>query len=405
MRYFVIVKVAFRALRRNKLRTALTMLGIIIGVGAVIAMVGIGNGAKAQVKDRIAALGQNVIQVFSGSVSRGGVRSGFGGAGTLTVEDALAMEKEVPGVVAVSPEVRSGAQAMAGNNNWSTSVMGESVDYLAIRQWDMEDGTMFSDSDTRSAAKVCILGKTVADNLFPDDDPIGKIIRIKNVPIKVLGVLRPKGASMFGSDQDDVIIVPYTTGMKRFAGVTMLRSINVQAATADQIAQVQNSIADLLRQRHRIQAGRDDDFILRNQQEIAETQTAAMDTMTALLAGVAIISLIVGGIGIMNIMLVSVTERTREIGIRMAVGARGRDILLQFLIEAVALSSTGGLLGIGLGIGGARLLTIIKEWPTLISPDSIVIAFAFSAAVGVFFGFYPARKASQLDPIDALRYE
>jgi len=405
MRYFVIVKAAFRALRRNKMRTALTMLGIIIGVGAVIAMVGIGNGAKAQVQARIAALGQNVIQIFAGNISRGGVRSGFGGAGTLTVEDALAMQKEVLGVVAVSPEVRSGAQVMAGNNNWSTSVMGESVDYLAIRQWDLEDGAMFSEADVRSAAKVCVLGKTVADNLFPEDEPIGKVIRIKNVPIKVLGVLKPKGASMFGSDQDDVILVPFTTGMKRFAGVTMLRSILAQAATADQITEAQNGITDLLRQRHRIQAGHDDDFIIRNQQEIAETQTAAMDTMTALLAGVAIISLIVGGIGIMNIMLVSVTERTREIGIRMAVGARGRDILLQFLIEAVALSSTGGLLGIGLGIGGARLLTIIKEWPTLISPDSIIIAFAFSAAVGVFFGFYPARKASQLDPIDALRYE
>src|ERR1039457_2498226 len=264
---------------------------------------------------------------------------------------------------------------------------------------------MFSDSDTRSAAKVCVLGKTVADNLFPEDDPIGKIIRIRNVPTKVLGVLKPKGASMFGSDQDDVILVPYTTGMKRFAGVTMLRSINVQAATADEIPQVQNGIADLLRQRHRIQAGRDDDFILRNQQEIAETQTAAMDTMTALLAGVAIISLIVGGIGIMNIMLVSVTERTREIGIRMAVGARGQDILLQFLIEAVTLSSTGGVLGILLGIGGAKLLTIIKQWPTLVSPNSIIIAFVVSAAVGIFFGFYPARKASKLDPIDALRYE
>jgi putative ABC transport system permease protein len=405
VRYFVIVKVAFRALRRNKLRTALTMLGIIIGVGAVIAMVGIGNGAKAQVKARIAALGQNVIQVFSGSINRGGVRSGFGGAGTLSVEDALAMAKEVPGVVGVSPEVRSGAQVMAGANNWSTSVMGESMDYLGIRQWDLEDGAMFSEADTRAAAKVCVLGKTVAENLFPEDDPVGKMIRIKNVPIKVLGVLKRKGASMFGSDQDDVIIVPYTTGMKRFAGATMLRSILVQAASPEQIEQVQNGIAELLRQRHRIQGGRDDDFIMRNQQEIAETQTAAMDTMTALLAGVAIISLIVGGIGIMNIMLVSVTERTREIGIRMSVGARGRDILSQFLIEAVALSSTGGLLGILLGIAGARLLTIIKEWPTLISPDSIIIAFVFSAAVGVFFGFYPARKASQLDPIDALRYE
>ena len=405
MRYFVILKAAFRALRRNKLRTALTMLGIIIGVGAVIAMVGIGNGAKAQVQARIAALGQNVIMVFSGSVNRGGVFTGFGGAGTLTVEDALAMGKDVPGVTAVSPEVRSGAQIMAGNNNWQTSIMGESVDYLIIRQWDIAEGTMFSDSDVRSAAKVCILGKTTADKLFPDDDPVGKTIRIKNVPMKVLGVLKAKGASMMGSDQDDTVIVPYTTGMKRFAGVTMLRSINVQAASAEQMAEVQNGIAELLRQRHRIQPGRDDDFMMRNQQEIAEAMSATTEVMTALLAAIASVSLLVGGIGIMNIMLVSVTERTREIGIRMAVGARGRDILLQFLIEAVALSSTGGLLGIGLGIGGARLITMIKQWPTLISPNSVIIAFAFSAAVGVFFGFYPARKASQLDPIDALRYE
>jgi putative ABC transport system permease protein len=405
MRYFVILKVAFRALRRNKLRTALTMLGIIIGVAAVIAMVGIGNGAKAQVQARIAALGQNVIQVFSGSVSRSGVHSGFGGAGTLTVEDAQAIEKEVPGAIAVSPEVRSGAQVMAGNNNWSTQIMGESVDYPSIRQWDLADGTMFTDLDVRSAAKVCVLGKTVADNLFPEDDPIGKIVRIRNVPTKVLGVLKAKGASMFGSDQDDMILVPYTTGMKRFAGVTMLRVILVQAADADQINDVQSGIAALLRQRHRIQPNADDDFILRNQQEIADTMTATTDVMTALLAAIASVSLLVGGIGIMNIMLVSVTERTREIGIRMAVGARGRDILLQFLIEAVVLSSTGGILGILGGVGGAKLITMIKQWPTLVSPQSIIIAFAFSAAVGVFFGFYPARKASQLDPIDALRYE
>jgi putative ABC transport system permease protein len=405
MRYFVILKAAFRALRRNKLRTTLTMLGIIIGVGAVIAMVGIGNGAKAQVQSRIAALGQNVIMVFSGSVNRGGVFSGFGGAGTLTVEDALAMAKEVPGASAVSPEVRSSAQIVAGNNNWNTSVMGEGVDYLTIRQWDIADGAMFTDADVRSAAKVCILGKTTADKLFPDEDPVGKTIRVKNVPVKVLGVLKAKGASMMGSDQDDTVIVPYTTGMKRFAGVTMLRSINVQAATAEQMTEVQNGIAELLRQRHRIQPGRDDDFLMRNQQEIAEAMSATTEVMTALLAAIASVSLLVGGIGIMNIMLVSVTERTREIGIRMAVGARGHDILLQFLIEAVALSSTGGLLGILLGVGGARLITMIKQWPTLVSPQSIIIAFAFSAVVGVFFGFYPARKASQLDPIDALRYE
>jgi putative ABC transport system permease protein len=405
MRYLVILKVAFRALRRNKLRTVLTMLGIIIGVGAVIAMVALGRGAKAQVEARIAALGQNVIMVFSGSINRGGVYTGFGGAGTLTVEDADAMGKEVPGVVAVSPEVRTGAQIMAGNNNWQTQVMGEGVDYLAIRQWDLADGAMFTDLDVRSAAKVCILGKTTADKLFPEEDPIGKTIRIKNVPVKVLGLLKPKGVSMMGSDQDDTVIVPYTTGMKRFAGVTMLRSINVQAASADQIASVQNGIAELLRQRHRIQAGRDDDFMMRNQQELAETQNATAETMGALLAGIAGVSLLVGGIGIMNIMLVSVTERTREIGIRMAVGARGHDILLQFLIEAVTLSSTGGVLGIALGVGGAKLITEIKNWPTLVSVESIVIAFIFSAAVGIFFGFYPARQASQLDPIDALRYE
>jgi putative ABC transport system permease protein len=405
MRYLVILKVAFRALRRNKMRTALTMLGIIIGVGAVIAMVGIGNGAKAQVEARIAALGQNVIMVFSGSITRGGVHTGFGGAGTLTVEDATAIARDVPGVAGVSPEVRTGAQIMAGNNNWSTSIMGESVDYLAIRQWDLADGAMFTEADVRAAAKVCVLGKTTADKLFPEDDPVGKMIRIKNVPVKVLGVLRSKGVSMFGSDQDDTVLVPYTTAMKRFAGVTTLRSINVQAATAGQMAEVQSAITDLLRQRHRIQPGADDDFMLRNQQELSEAMTATTDVMTALLAAIASVSLLVGGIGIMNIMLVSVTERTREIGIRMAVGARGHDILLQFLIEAVALSSTGGLLGILFGVGGARLITMIKEWPTLVSPQSIIIAFAFSAAVGVFFGFYPARKASQLDPIDALRYE
>jgi len=411
MRYLAVIKIAFRALRRNKMRTVLTMLGIIIGVGAVIAMVALGRGAKAQVEARIAALGQNVIQVFSGSVNRGGVFSGFGGAGTLTVDDALAIQNEVPGVLAVSPEVRNGAQITAGENNWSTQVMGEGVDYLIIRQWDLAEGAMFTDVDVRSAAKVCVLGKTTADRLFPDDDPVGKIIRINmrggsaSAPMKVLGVLKVKGANMGGQDQDDTVIVPYTTAMKRFSGSTTLRMMQVSAASAAQMVGVQNGIAGLLRQRHRIQDGRDDDFILRNQQEITEAQTATTDTMTALLAGVAIISLIVGGIGIMNIMLVSVTERTREIGIRMAVGARGQDILLQFLIEAVTLSSTGGLLGIALGIGGAEAITMIKQWPTTVSPESIIIAFVFSAAVGIFFGFYPARKASKLDPIDALRYE
>jgi putative ABC transport system permease protein len=405
MRYLAIIKIAFRALRRNKMRTVLTMLGIIIGVGAVIAMVALGRGAKAQVQARIASLGQNTLMVFSGSINRGGVYSGFGGAGTLTVEDAQAIEKEVPGVVAVSPEVRTGGQIMAGNNNWSTEGRGEDVDYLSIRQWEIAEGTMFTEADVRSAAKVCILGKTTADKLFIGEDPIGQTVRIRNVPMKVLGVLKAKGVSMMGSDQDDTIIMPYTTAMKRFAGVTTLRTINVQAASAEQLTEAQNGITELLRQRHRIQPGRDDDFMIRNPQEFLEAQNAAAETMTALLAGIAGVSLLVGGIGIMNIMLVSVTERTREIGIRMAVGARGRDILLQFLIEAVTLSSIGGLLGIALGVGGAQLLKILKNWATLVSPDSVVLSFIFSAAVGIFFGFYPARKASQLDPIEALRYE
>jgi len=406
MRYWAIIKIAFRALRRNKMRTILTMLGIIIGVGAVIAMVALGRAAKAQIQERIAALGQNVVVVFSGSVNRNGVFSGFGGAGTLTVDDALAIQNEVPNIAAVSPEVRTSAQIMAGENNWSTSVMGESVDYLpVIRQWGFADGEIFTEADVRAAAKVCVLGKTTADKLFPDGGAVGQIIRIKNVPVKVVGVLTPKGVSMVGQDQDDTVIVPYTTGMKRFAGVTMLRTINVSAVSSDSVTNVIDGMTQLLRQRHRIQPGRDDDFIIRNPQEFFATQNAATDTMTALLAGVATISLIVGGIGIMNIMLVSVTERTREIGIRMAVGARGHDILLQFLIEAVTLSSIGGILGILSGIGGAKMLTLLKHWPTQVSANSIILAFLFSAAVGIFFGFYPARKASRLDPIDALRYE
>ncbi|MFO1513353.1 MAG: ABC transporter permease [Verrucomicrobiota bacterium] len=423
MRIWATLKIALRALRRNKMRTVLTMLGIIIGVGAVIAMVGIGNGAKAQVSARIAALGQNVIQIFSGSLNRGGVFTGFGGAGTLTVEDALAIQNEVPGVAAVSPEVRGGGgQITAGENNWNAPIMGEGIDYLIIRQWELAEGTMFTELDERSATKVCVLGKTTADKLFPDEDAVGKTIRIKNVPLKVLGVLSRKGASMGGDDQDDRVIIPYTTCMKRFAGVTTLRMMQVSAVSADQMTSVQNAITEVLRQRHRIQPGRDDDFIIRNQQEIAETANATTETMTVLLAGVAVISLIVGGIGIMNIMLVSVTERTREIGIRMAVGARGRDILLQFLTEATTLSVIGGAIGITLGVNAQRIVKWVAlfctktgipsefinsaaGWPTLVSMDSIVIAFVFSAAVGIFFGFYPARKASKLDPIEALRYE
>jgi putative ABC transport system permease protein len=405
MKPLAIFLIALRALRRNKLRTILTMLGIIIGVGAVIAMVGIGNGAKAQVEAQIASLGQNVILVMSGNFSSSGVRSGWGGAGTLTLPDAEAIEREVPGVVAVSPESRDRQQIMANGLNWNTVILGESIDYLQIRDWALEAGAMFTDQDVYSTAKVCIIGKTIANQLFPNEDVVGKSLRIRNIPFKVLGVLAPKGLSVMGTDQDDVVVTPYTTMMKRIDHHGNLGLIMVQSESPRVSSRVQRDIADLLRQRHRIAPGRDDDFTIRGQQEIANVATANTRTMTVLLGAIAGVSLLVGGIGIMNIMLVSVTERTREIGIRMAVGARGRDILLQFLIEAVTLSVIGGVIGIGLGVGVSQLLAAKMNWPTLTSLTSIVVAFLFSAAVGIFFGFYPARKASRLDPIEALRYE
>jgi putative ABC transport system permease protein len=405
MRLQSTLKIAFRALRRNKLRSALTALGIIIGVAAVIAMVGIGSGAKAQVEAQIASLGQNVILVFSGSMTSSGIRTGWGGAGTLKVEDAEAIRREVPGVNAVSEEVRSNSQIAAGNQNWFTQVLGESPDYFDIRQWPLAEGAPFTDQDVRSANKVCVIGRTTATQIFGNSDPIGQILRIKNVPFTVTGVLTSKGLSAQGPDQDDVVIMPYTSAMKRVAGGTTLRNINVQVADPQDLAPAQQQIIGLLRQRHNIREGRDDDFTVRNQEEIAQTATATADVMAGLLFAIAVVSLVVGGIGIMNIMLVSVTERTREIGTRMAVGAHSKDILTQFLIEAVSLSSIGGIIGILLGIGASKLLAILKSWPSLISPASIVVAFLVSSAVGVFFGFYPARQASRLDPIDALRYE
>ena len=405
MRVGSTVSVAFRALRRNKLRSVLTALGIIIGVAAVIAMVGIGNGAKAQVEAQIASLGQNVILVFSGSTTSSGIRTGWGSAGTLKVEDAEAIRREVSDVVAVSEEVRSSTQVAAGNQNWLTQVLGESADYLDIRQWQLADGASFTPQDVRSANKVCVIGRTTATQVFGNDDPVGQVLRVKNVPFVVTGVLTPKGLSALGSDQDDVVIMPYTSAMKRIIGGTTLRNINVQVGDARQLPAAQQQIISLLRQRHNIRAGRDDDFTVRGQQEIADMATAQSKTMTVLLGAIAGVSLIVGGIGIMNIMLVSVTERTREIGVRLAVGAHGRDILTQFLIEAVALSSVGGIIGIAFGVGASRVLSVYENWPTLISLSSIVVSFLFSAAVGIFFGFYPARKAAALDPIEALRYE
>jgi len=397
--------IAFRALRRNKLRSVLTALGIIIGVAAVIAMVGIGNGAKAQVEAQIASLGQNIILVFSGSTTSSGIRTGWGGAGTLKIEDAEAIRREVSGVTAVSEEVVSTTQVAAGNQNWFTRIYGESADYLDIRQWPLADGAPFTPQDVRSANKVCMIGRTTATQIYGNDDPIGQVLRVKNVPFTITGVLTPKGLSAQGVDQDDIVIMPYTSAMKRVAGGTTLRNINVQVGDANQMNAAQKQIIDLLRQRHNIRPGRDDDFTVRSQQEIADAATATTNVMTGLLGAIAGVSLVVGGIGIMNIMLVSVTERTREIGTRMAVGAHGRDILTQFLIEAISLSSIGGVLGIIIGIAAAKTIAITRHWPALISPGSIVIAFLVSAAVGIFFGFYPARKAAALDPIEALRYE
>ena len=378
------------------MRSVLTALGIIIGVGAVIAMVGIGNGAKAQVEAQIASLGENVILIFSGSTTASGIRTGWGGAGTLKIEDAEAIRREVPGVIGVSEEVVSTTQVAAGNQNWFTRIFGESADYFDIRQWPLADGAPFTAQDVRSANKVCVIGRTTATQIYGNESPIGQILRIKNVPFTITGVLTPKGLSPQGVDQDDIVVMPYTSAMKRVIGGTTLRNMDVQMGDPGQIAAAQQQIISLLRQRHNIRPGRDDDFTVRTQQEIAEAATATSRVMTVLLGAIAGVSLVVGGIGIMNIMLVSVTERTREIGVRMAVGAHGIDILTQFLIEAVTLSSVGGLIGIICGIGASRILSIYAHWPTLISISSIAIAFLFSAAVGVFFGFYPARKAAAL---------
>ncbi len=402
MRFMNIIKVALRALRRSAMRSVLTALGIIIGVAAVIAMVSIGNGAKSQVEASIASLGQNIISVFPGNFTTGGVRGGFGSASTLTVEDAQAISREVSGVVAVSPEMNDRSQVLANGLNWNTQIRGEDVTYLDIRLWSVTDGEMFSEADVRNATKVCVIGKSVANQIFPNMDPVGQSLRIRNIPFKVLGVLASKGFNYFGQDQDDVLVIPYTSHLKRIARRPNLNSILIQAQSPELMAKIQQDVTDLLQQRRN---GREPDFTVRNQQELAEAATATTKTMTVLLGAIAGVSLIVGGIGIMNIMLVSVTERTREIGIRLAVGAHGRDVLTQFLVEAIILSSMGGALGVLLGVGASELVSKLNGWPVLVSTSAIVGAVAFSAAIGVFFGFYPARKAAQLDPIEALRYE
>ncbi|MBI5867516.1 MAG: ABC transporter permease [candidate division Zixibacteria bacterium] len=396
---------AFRALKRNKMRSFLTMLGIIIGVSAVIVMLAIGQGAKFSVEQQINALGTNVLIVLPGSQQQGGIRMGAGSMTTLSEDDAFAIQKECPAVALVSPGTRGGGQVIAGSQNWATGVEGTGIDYLEIRKWSVEYGEFYTDQDIRSAAKVCVLGKTVADNLFPDASPVGQTIRIRSVPFKVVGVLKAKGQNAMGQDQDDIILAPYTTVARRLSWWPNLRQILVSATSSSGIAAAQSQITELLRMRHKIAPYDADDFTIRNQADLATAATATTDILTYLLASVAGVSLLVGGIGIMNIMLVSVTERTREIGIRMSVGARSRDILTQFLIEALVLSLLGGTTGIILGIVGSRVITGIVNWPTIISVFSILLAFGFSIGIGIFFGFYPARKAALLNPIDALRYE
>jgi len=401
-------RVALRALARNKMRSFLTALGIIIGVGAVIAMVSIGEGAKQGIESRFAAMGTNLLFVSPGSQSQRGVHGGWGSMTTLKEEDAVAIEQQCPAVMYVSPSVNARAQTVYGNKNWNTSITGTGERYPEVRNWEIEFGSYFDEAMVKSAAKVCVLGADVKENLFEGEDPIGKVIRIKKIPFKVLGVLKKRGESGGFGSRDDMITIPYTTAMRRLQGIDYIQSIDVRAVSADALDDAVAQIQDLLRNRHRIAPGAEDDFTVRNMSEIAETAAEATQMMTVLLGSIASISLLVGGIGIMNIMLVSVTERIREIGLRMAVGAREVDILLQFLTEAIVLSLMGGLIGIGFGIGASKLIKKIKMFSafnTVVSLDSVLLAFFFAAAIGIFFGFYPARKASRLDPIEALRYE
>jgi len=404
LRFWNIMKVGLKAILRNKLRSSLTMLGIIIGVACVIVMIAVGAGASRSIQSTISSLGTNFIMVFPGVSTQSGARI-FSGQSQLTVDDVDAIRNEAPSVAYTSPIVRTGGQVIAGELNWATTIYGVGVEWPFIRAWNVEKGAFFTEGDERAGSKVAVLGATVADNLFPSGNPVGENIRIKNVPFKVVGVLEKKGGSMMGQDQDDQIIVPYTTTMKRLLGTNRMNSIYVSAVSPDSVAQAQSEIDTLLRQRHRIQPGQDADFMMRSQEEIASTAAQTSKTLSTLLGSVAAISLLVGGIGIMNIMLVSVTERTREIGIRMAIGAKGRHVLTQFLLEAVTLSVVGGAIGVLLGMGVSKLVSRFAGWPVEVGIGSIALAFGFAALIGIFFGFYPARTASKLDPIEALRYE
>ncbi|HET7434868.1 MAG TPA: ABC transporter permease [Thermoanaerobaculia bacterium] len=396
--------VGLKSIARNKLRSLLTALGVVIGVACVIVSVAIGSGVAASVSEMINSLGSNFIMIMPGASTQGGARI-FTGQSTLTEEDADAIRRECPAVAYISPNIRTAGQMVAGELNWSSQIYGVGIDWPNIRAWNVQDGTFFTEGDIRAGSKVAVLGATVAENLFPNGDAINSTIRIKNVPFRVTGVLEKKGGSMMGSDQDDVVVVPYTTALKRLMGQQKLGMLIASAASADQVQDAMDQIEALLKQRHRIPPGGDADFMMRSQEEIAKANAQQVNLMRNLLLGIAVVSLVVGGIGIMNIMLVSVTERTREIGIRMAIGARSRHVLLQFLFEAVTLSVLGGLIGVLLGVGAAKGIGKGAGWPIVISPNAILIAFAVAATIGIFFGYYPARKAAKLDPIDALRYE
>ncbi len=402
------LRISFRALRVNKMRSALTMFGIIIGVGAVIAMLAVGTGASRKIAEQISSMGSNLLIILPGATTAGGVRMGAGTQPTLTMADAEAIQKECPAVSDVAPVLNGVAQVVYGHQNWSTGVVGTTPSMLTVRDWPLASGRPFTEQDVKSATKVCLLGQTVVDNLFGDMDPVGQIIRIKKIPFTVIGVLAPKGQSPQGQDQDDTIYVPVTTAQKKLFGTSfpgMVRIIMVKAKSTEDLAPAEKQINELLRQRHHIGPKQENDFTVRNLTQIMQTAEQSTKVMTLLLGAIASVSLLVGGIGIMNIMLVSVTERTREIGIRMAIGAKTWDIRLQFIIEALTLSLIGGVAGIIVGISGSEIISVFAGWSTVVSPLSILLAFGFSGLVGIFFGFYPAYKASLLDPIDALRYE
>jgi putative ABC transport system permease protein len=407
MNILVTLRVALRALMRNKVRSLLTMLGIIIGIAAVIAMIAIGQGATVMMQDQMRSMGDNLLMVFPGSASKGGMHFGMGTNSTLTPQDSDALMKESNYIKAISPVNRSNGQLIYQEKNWAADIQGVATSYLAIGNWKMDKGGFFTDSDVRGATKVCVLGATTTKQLFEDEDPTGKILRIKNMPFRILGVLGKKGSNAMGHDQDDIVMVPWTT-VRRVFQKTIFNNINqivMSLKSVESLEQAKSEITAILRERHRLAPGADDDFSLMAMTELNQMITSTSRLMTILLTAIASISLIVGGIGIMNIMLVSVTERTREIGLRMAVGARNRDILLQFLVEAIVLAGIGGIWGILLGVGSAQIVTRINNWPVSVSVTSVLLAFFFSAAVGIFFGFFPAWRASRLNPIEALRYE